>query len=103
VARASDNGREDGAGSVVTGEAGLAHAGAVVEHESLDLIISHFESFFFFGGGKVFLLCSGLCCLWVVLRLVAVCCLARIAPAPYRVSRIVSLVHDLRWRDLAKK
>mmetsp|Transcript_19222 Transcript_19222/g.32755 ORF Transcript_19222/g.32755 Transcript_19222/m.32755 type:complete len:404 (+) Transcript_19222:86-1297(+) len=36
VTGAADDGGKDGAGSVVTGEAGLAHAGAVVNNESLD-------------------------------------------------------------------
>ena len=79
MARACDDGREDGARGVVTGETSLAHAclheqrqkveeqsqkvlgavpsgsadeggegggrtGAVIEHESLDFIISHLES-----------------------------------------------------------
>merc|ERR1712188_121863 len=39
VARASDNGREHGAGSVVSGESGLAHTGSVVNHEGLHFII----------------------------------------------------------------
>ena len=39
VLRASDDGREDGARGVVTGEAGLAHAGAVVDDESLLLAL----------------------------------------------------------------
>jgi hypothetical protein len=39
VARAAHNGGEDGSGSVVTTEASLAHARAVVDHESLDVII----------------------------------------------------------------
>jgi hypothetical protein len=41
LARAANDGGEDGAGRVVAGEASLAHAGAVVHHESRDLIISH--------------------------------------------------------------
>ncbi len=35
VAGTADNGREDGAGSVITGETGLAHTGTVVNNESL--------------------------------------------------------------------
>ena len=39
VARAAHDGREDGAGRVVAREAGLAHAGAVVDHERSNIII----------------------------------------------------------------
>ena len=41
VARAANDRGEDGARGVVAGEAGLAHAGAVVDHEGLDFIVSH--------------------------------------------------------------
>jgi hypothetical protein len=41
VLGASYDGREDGARGVVTGESGLAHTGAVVNNESLDIIITH--------------------------------------------------------------
>jgi hypothetical protein len=42
VLRATNDGGEDGAGGVITGEASLAHAGAVVDYESLYIfIISH--------------------------------------------------------------
>jgi hypothetical protein len=44
VARAANNGGEHGAGSVVTGETGLAHTGAVVNHEGLNFVI-HGELF----------------------------------------------------------
>jgi hypothetical protein len=33
MARTSDNGGKDGAGSIVTGETGLAHSGAIVNDE----------------------------------------------------------------------
>merc|ERR1712051_1046249 len=43
VAGAAHDGREDGAGSVVTGEPGLAHAGAVVHNQSSDILVTHFD------------------------------------------------------------
>ena len=36
VARPADDGREDGARGVVTGETGLAHAGAVIDNQGGD-------------------------------------------------------------------
>jgi hypothetical protein len=39
VAGAANNGREDGAGGIVTSETGLAHTGPVVNHEGLDFIV----------------------------------------------------------------
>jgi hypothetical protein len=42
VLGASNNGREDSAGCVITGEASFAHSGSVVDYESLHfIIISH--------------------------------------------------------------
>ena len=41
VARTADNGGEDGARSVISGEAGLAHAGAVVDNQSRNIIVTH--------------------------------------------------------------
>ncbi|KAE8746209.1 hypothetical protein FOCC_FOCC007081 [Frankliniella occidentalis] len=41
VTGATDDGGEDGAGSVVTGEAGLAHAGAIVDYESSNIVVTH--------------------------------------------------------------
>lgn len=38
---AADDGREDGAGSVVAGKAGLAHAGAVVHNEGCHIVVAH--------------------------------------------------------------
>ena len=38
---ASNNGGEDSPGGVITGEAGLAHAGAIVNDQSGDLIVTH--------------------------------------------------------------
>jgi hypothetical protein len=43
VLGATDDGRENGAGSVITGEAGLAHAGAIVDDEGLNLFTLHSE------------------------------------------------------------
>jgi hypothetical protein len=39
MARATDNRREHGAGSIVTGETGLDHAGTVVDHDGSYFII----------------------------------------------------------------
>merc|ERR1719385_41647 len=41
VAGTADNGGEDGAGSVVTGETGLAHAGAIVNNKSGNVFVTH--------------------------------------------------------------
>merc|ERR1719385_114285 len=41
VAGTADDGGEDGAGSVVTGEAGLAHAGAVVNDQGSHVFVTH--------------------------------------------------------------
>lgn len=41
VTGTSDDRGEDSAGSVVTGKAGLHHAGAIVNHEGSYFIISH--------------------------------------------------------------
>mmetsp|Transcript_2399 Transcript_2399/g.9417 ORF Transcript_2399/g.9417 Transcript_2399/m.9417 type:complete len:397 (+) Transcript_2399:341-1531(+) len=41
VARAAHDGGEDGAGGVVAGEAGLAHAGPVVHHQRLHIFVGH--------------------------------------------------------------
>eukprot|EP00962_Isochrysis_galbana_P018617 scaffold5372_cov114-Isochrysis_galbana.AAC.3 len=44
LTRAANDGREDSARGVVARESGLAHAGPVINHESSDIIISHFVS-----------------------------------------------------------
>jgi hypothetical protein len=41
VLGASYDGREDGTRRIVPGESGLAHTGAVVNNESLDIIVTH--------------------------------------------------------------
>merc|ERR1711910_159909 len=41
VAGTSDNGGEDGPGGVVSGEAGLAHAGAIVADKSSNVLVTH--------------------------------------------------------------
>merc|ERR1719187_2181354 len=41
VVGAADDGGEDGAGSVVSGESGLAHAGAVVNDQSSNILVTH--------------------------------------------------------------
>ena len=38
---ATNNGREDSPWGVITGETGLAHAGAIVNDQSGDLIVTH--------------------------------------------------------------
>ena len=49
---ASNNGRENGSGSIITGETGLAHTGTVVDHEGLDffIVIAHIVLVFWFVG-----------------------------------------------------
>ena len=42
VTRATDDGGEDGPGGVITGEAGLAHAGSVVHNQRCYFIVAHF-------------------------------------------------------------
>merc|ERR1712243_68985 len=37
----SDDGREDGARSVVTGKSGFAHTGAVVNNQSGNIVVTH--------------------------------------------------------------
>ena len=39
----SNNGGEDGPGGVVSGEAGLAHAGAIVADQSGHVLVTHLE------------------------------------------------------------
>merc|ERR1719362_2628433 len=41
VAGAADDGREDGAGSVISGETGLAHAGSVINDQSSNVLVTH--------------------------------------------------------------
>jgi len=43
VARTTDNGWEDGAGSVISGEAGFAHAGTIVNNQCRNIIVTHDE------------------------------------------------------------
>ena len=38
---ASNDGREDSPGGVITGEAGLAHAGAIVNDKSSNVLVTH--------------------------------------------------------------
>merc|ERR1719447_1312893 len=45
VAGTADNGGEDGAGSVVSGKAGLAHAGAIVTDKSGNVLVTHLGCF----------------------------------------------------------
>ena len=41
---APDNGRKHGPGSIVSGEAGFAHAGPVVDDKSSNVFVTHAES-----------------------------------------------------------
>jgi hypothetical protein len=41
MARASNDGREDGAWGIVSGEAGLAHTGTIVNDQSGNLFVAH--------------------------------------------------------------
>ncbi len=43
VTGAANNRRKDSARSVVTSESGLAHSGAIVNHESLNFFVAHFD------------------------------------------------------------
>merc|ERR1712226_915870 len=43
---ATNNGREDSPGGVITGETGLAHAGAIVNDQSSCVFVTHLDSFF---------------------------------------------------------
>ena len=43
VAGTADNGGEDGAGSIITGETGLAHTGAIVYDKSGNIVVTHDE------------------------------------------------------------
>ena len=45
MAGTADDGGEDGAGGVVAGETGLAHAGAIVHNQGGNLVVTHFELF----------------------------------------------------------
>ena len=42
---ASNDGGEDGPGGVVSGEAGLAHAGAIVTDKSGNVLVTHLGCF----------------------------------------------------------
>jgi hypothetical protein len=44
MARPTDDGREDGARSIVAGETGLAHPRPVVNNKSGNLIVTHDDS-----------------------------------------------------------
>ena len=45
---ASNDGREDSPGSVITGKPGLAHAGAVVNDKSGNILVTHDGIWIFF-------------------------------------------------------
>jgi hypothetical protein len=47
VTGAAHDGGEDGAGSVISGETGLAHAGAVVNDQSSNIVVTHVGCMFF--------------------------------------------------------
>ena len=39
----ADDGREDSSRSVVSGESGLAHTGAIVDNKSGNILVTHFD------------------------------------------------------------
>ena len=39
----TDDGREDGAGSIISGETGLAYTRTIVDHQSSYFIVAHFQ------------------------------------------------------------
>jgi hypothetical protein len=43
VARATDDGREDSARSIISSETGFAHTGSVVNNKGLNIIVTHGE------------------------------------------------------------
>jgi hypothetical protein len=43
VAGSADDGREDGAGGVVSGESGFAHSGSVVDDKSGGILVTHLD------------------------------------------------------------
>ena len=43
VTGATNNGREDGTGSVISGESSLAHTGSVVNNQRGYFIVAHFD------------------------------------------------------------
>jgi len=43
VPGAAHNGGEDSPGGVITSEAGLAHAGAIVHNQSGDVLVTHVD------------------------------------------------------------
>merc|ERR1711920_188199 len=45
VAGTANNGGEDGSGSVISGETGLAHAGAIVNNKSSNVLVTHVDRF----------------------------------------------------------
>merc|ERR1711988_622248 len=45
VSWSSNNGWEDGSGSIVSGESSLAHAGAIVNNESSNVFVTHLDLF----------------------------------------------------------
>ena len=41
VLKLTNDGGEDGAGGVVTGKAGFAHAGAIINHKGSNFVVTH--------------------------------------------------------------
>ena len=48
MARTANNGWEDSPGGVITSKTSFAHAGAIVDNESSNVLISHFNCFLMF-------------------------------------------------------
>ena len=45
MSRATNNGWEDSSGSVISGKSSLAHAGAIVDNQSSNFVVTHLEVF----------------------------------------------------------
>ena len=43
VTGTSNNGGEDGTGSIISSESGLAHTGSIVDHKGLNFVVTHIE------------------------------------------------------------
>ena len=44
MSRATDDGGEDSSGGVISGESGLAHAGAIVNNQGGNIIVTHVDA-----------------------------------------------------------
>lgn len=53
MARSTNDRGEDGAGSVISSEAGLAHAGTIIYDEGCYFVITHFAAALVFREGEL--------------------------------------------------